>query len=463
LILLAGCADVPADAGFSDVQRIASERLDGRLLRWDQGAPEDGKGAEFVAQLLESPLTADNAVQIALFNNRHLQAAYEELGISRADLVQAGLVENPSFSAEVLIGNAGSGPVNPSLSLVQDFLNILTRSARRSVASSELERTRYEVTQKVLDLAAEVRTAYYSAVADEQAAGLFRQVVSATEAAAELSQRQAHAGNVNRRDQALQQAQYAQAVVELARVEARIANDREALNRLLGLWGDQVSWNLPDRLPELPSTKPPLEGLETLAITRRLDLAGARQDVQTATYALELGEQLRWLSVFGLGLRLERDPDSGKWLKGPIIELTLPIFDQGQGRIARLESARRRSEKAFVGLAIDVRSEVRESWARLAAAQDAATFYKSTILPLQQRIVEENTRLANGMLISIYDVLRGRQDQINAARDYIGAIKDYWIALASLEKALAGPLPEAPRSSAISPERRVELTGGDGP
>src|SRR5262249_44166809 len=155
---------------------------------------------------------------------------------------------------------------------------ILTRSARQTAASSEFQRAKYEVIHKVLSLAAEVRSAFYMAVADEQAAGLFRQVVSATEAAAELAQRQAQTGNINRRDQALQQAQYAQAVIDLSRIEARVASDRESLNRLLGLWGDQVTWNLPDRLPDPPSAKPALDGLEALAVTRRLDLAGARQD-----------------------------------------------------------------------------------------------------------------------------------------------------------------------------------------
>jgi cobalt-zinc-cadmium efflux system outer membrane protein len=139
---------------------------------------------------------------------------------------------------------------------------------------------------------------------------------------------------------------------------------------------------------------------------------------------------------------LERETD-GKWLKGPAITVSLPVFDQGHARIASLEAQRRRSERALVGLAVDARSQVREAWARLSAAQDAATFYRTTLLPLQQRIVEENTRLYNGMLIGVYDLLRSRQDQIDAGRAYIAALKDYWIARADLEKAIAGPLPGA--------------------
>lgn len=437
LLLLGGCASFSPDAGFSDVQKMTSPRL-GQDVSWDRGADAAEPNAA-VAKLLQSPLTTEVALQIALLNNRALQADYESLGIAEADLVQAGLLDNPDFSGEFLFGDGGA---KYAFSLVQNIFSLLTQPARRTVASSAFERAKYEVGNKVLDVAAEVRAAYYAVLAAEQAAELSRQVVSATEAAAELSQRQVQAGNATARDQALQQAQYAQAVLMLARVEVDVAQERERLNRLLGLWGDQVTWNLPDRLPDLSTDKPSLDGLETLAIERRLDLAGARADVQTASYALELGQQLRWLSFLGLGVALERETD-GKWLKGPAITVSLPVFDQGQARIASLEAQRRRSERALVGLAVDARSQVREAWARLSAAQDAATFYRTTLLPLQQRIVEENTRLYNGMLIGVYDLLRSRQDQIDAGRAYIAALKDYWIARADLEKAIAGPLPGA--------------------
>lgn len=439
-LLLGGCSGVDHDAAFSGVRTIASERLGVQDLRWDHGTPADTATRDAVARLLESPLTADSTVQIALLNNRHLQASYEELGIAQADLVQAGLLENPSFSSDILIGNDA---VSPSFRVVQNIISIVTRSSRRTVASSAFEQTKLETSQKVLDLAAEVRSAYYTVVADGQAIDLFRQVVSGSEAAAELSERQARAGNINRRDRSLQQAQYAQAVLELARVEAQAAGDREALTRLLGLSGDQVGWNIPGKLPDIPAEKPSFEELEKLAIERRLDLAGARQGFQAATYALELGRQLRFLSALGLGVSVVRDPDSGHWLKGPSIELTLPIFDQGQAKIASLESQRRREENIFVALAVDARSEVREAWMRLIAAQEAAMFYQTRMLPLQQQIVEETNRLYNGNLIGIYDLLKSRQDQIAGARDYIGAVKDYWLARSDLEKAIAGPLPGA--------------------
>lgn len=51
-----------------------------------------------VARLLKRPLTAEVAVHIALHNNRGLQAAYNELGIAEAVMVQQSLPPKPSFS-----------------------------------------------------------------------------------------------------------------------------------------------------------------------------------------------------------------------------------------------------------------------------------------------------------------------------------------------------------------------------
>ncbi|MBI3513974.1 MAG: TolC family protein [Proteobacteria bacterium] len=459
LLLVSGCASIGADESLSEVQTTAAQRLGDLQVQLNPGDASDAVAAA-VATLLERPLTAEAAVQIALINNRRLQADYAALGIARADLVQASLLANPSFSAEILVGN---GSVSPAFSLVQNIFSLVTLPTRRTVASSALESAKLELGARILETAAATRRAYYTALADQQAAGLLRQVTSASEAAAELSERQTRAGNLSRRDQSVQQAQYAQAVFQLARAEARLASDRERLNRLLGLFGDQVTWNLPDRLPEIPAAKPQLDGLETVAIQHRLDLAGARQDLQTASYSLDIGRQLRLLSVLGLGIDVERDPDSKKWLTGPRVNVTLPIFDQGQGRIAGLEAQRRRTDRTFAALAIEVRSEVRETYARLIATHDSAAFYRTKVIPLQQQILAENQRLYNGMLISVYELLRSRQDQINAAREYIEALHDYWLARSDLERALAGPIPITPTASIEPANPKLALIPGDQP
>jgi cobalt-zinc-cadmium efflux system outer membrane protein len=61
------------------------------------------------------------------------------------------------------------------------------------------------------------------------------------------------------------------------------------------------------------------------------------------------------------------------------------------------------------------------------------------------------------MLVGVYDLLRNRQEQINAARGYISALRDYWVARSDLERALAGPLPAAATAQRPSPMRQISF------
>src|ERR1035437_7898092 len=108
-VLLAGCASVPSRGGFDQVQQATTQRL-GQKVQWNQGTEDDKAVTQAVQSLLHRPLTADDAVQIALLNNRRLQATYEELGVAQANLVQAGLLKNPRFSGSYE-PSVSAGPV----------------------------------------------------------------------------------------------------------------------------------------------------------------------------------------------------------------------------------------------------------------------------------------------------------------------------------------------------------------
>ena len=95
-LCLSGCASVDLRSGFSDVSSNVQERLAVPLF-WNNGTDLDHEASDRLKKLLSEKITADEAVQVALLNNRELQAVYSELGIAQADLVQAGLLSNPIF------------------------------------------------------------------------------------------------------------------------------------------------------------------------------------------------------------------------------------------------------------------------------------------------------------------------------------------------------------------------------
>lgn len=440
--VLTGCVSVPKEAGFPDVQNIIEQRI-GRRLHWNQGTSEDAAVVDAVRSMLQQELTIDEAVQIALLNNRSLQATYEELGIAQADLVQAGLLRNPLFGASFRFPDktvGGHRSTNTEFSVVQDFLDLLILPMRKKVASAQFEQAKLRVGNAVLNLTAEVRSFYYTLQADEQTLEMRRTVLEATETAVDIATRQHDAGTLKMLDLANQQGFHDQAKLDMTRTDILIVADRERLNRLMGLWGADTTWKLPERLPELPESEIPLEHLESIAVSQRLDLAAARQETQVIAHALSLTRKYRYFYVFDVGVDTEHDVADDVNFTGPNVTIELPIFDQRQAEIARLESLLRQSQQRLSSLAIDIRSEVREVRNRLLTARNMVKYYQQVILPLRQRIVDESQLYYNGMLIGVYELLLAKQNQINAGREYIETLRDYWIAESDLDRAVGGRL-----------------------
>jgi len=430
---LAGCATVDPAQSFSLVQDTLAARVDGEV-KWKAGVPDIPGAREAIDRLLAHPLSADDAVRIALVNNRRLQADFERLGIAQADLVEAGLLDNPVLSLSLFYGDPGT---IVEAGIVQDVIGLLSLSVRRKIAGAQADRVIAQVGQRVLDLAAQVKAHYYTVVGDAQALELAQQVADSTGAAAELARRQLEAGNLSRREQAMQQAFHAQTALELAQAQARLAMDREKLNELMGLWGADTQWRTPQRLPELPRTLPELARVEETAVSQRLDLEAARKEAEAAAQALHLTRQFRFLSPLGLGVAYKREADGEKFF-GPEIELGVPIFNQGQGRIARAQAESASAAASVAALAVEIRAQARTARAQVMAANDSVRHYERALLPLQQSIVEETLKFYNGMLVGPYDLLLAQQSQVQTAGRYVEAKKAFWHAWVDLERALGG-------------------------
>jgi cobalt-zinc-cadmium efflux system outer membrane protein len=217
----------------------------------------------------------------------------------------------------------------------------------------------------------------------------------------------------------------------------------------MGVWGADTNWTIPGRLPTIPENLPTMEALEKTAVSQRLDLAAARKNAEGLAQAAHLARQFRWLSPLGIGVKFKRDAD-GEKSYGPSIEFGLPIFSQGQSQIARLESERSRAEDLVTALAVEIRSEARESRTRLDALHRSVRHYEQALLPLQQTIVEETLKFYNGMLLGVYDLLLASQSQVQTGRQYIATSRDFWLAWTELERAVGGRIaipPSAPPTS----------------
>lgn len=401
-------------------------------------ARRETDAATTVETLLRRTLNADAAAQIALLNNRHLQARFQEIGISQADYLEASLPSNPSFSASFRFPDRPPSATNIEYSVAQDILSLFLIPLKKAVAKREVEITRLRVAGDVLSLVAETKSAFYRLQAQQQLISRLNLIVKSNEAAAELAKHLHDAGNITDLELANQQAMFNQSRVDAGKIVAETRTSREELNRLMGLWGAQTNWKIGDELPAIPGKEVSFAKLESKAIAKRVDVAVARERVNRVGYSLALKQRTRFTPVgIDLGVNTEKEPD-GSRVTGPTLDIQLPIFNFGQAAIARLKAEYTQAQRDLEATAIDARSEVRQARDLIIANRDLAEYYRTVLLPQRLLILNQTQLQYNAMQIGPLELLNAKERELDAERNYIGAWRDYWIARTNLERALHG-------------------------
>jgi len=421
-----------------DLQSTIRQRT-GKQVEWQKDVEASDQIREAICALLQRTLTADTAVQIALLNNRELQATFEEIGIAHADLIEAGLLKNPIFAGNARFPNRSPSGTNIEMSIAQEFFDLLVIPLRKKVAAAQLTKTKLRVGDAILKLAAEVKTVFYELQAEQQVLGRLKAINETDATAVELAQRQHEAGNINDLDLANQQATYSQSKLDIAETSASIRAGREKLNRLMGTWGEDTAWKIDNELPELPAGDFAQQRLESLAINQRLDLAATKTEIGALVGSLSITKTYRYVGSVEFGVDTEKETD-GQRVTGPTWQLELPIFNRGQGRIAKLQAQLRQAERRLESEAVAIRAEVREARDRLIAKRDLTSYYRDELLPARRKILDLTLTDYNAMLKSPYDLLLAKQNEISAERGYIDALRAYWIARTDLERAVGGRL-----------------------
>jgi len=446
LVLLSGCASFSEDGGFGPVETAVAERGGGKA-QWLRSAGEENSAVTRVRELLAQPLSAQAAVQIALLNNRALQARYAELGIAEADLVQASRWSGPTLSfARLKRGDE----IEREASLFFDVLGLISIPLSTKTQEKRFEAAKHRMAEATLRLALDTRKAWLQAVAAQQTATYMEDVQLAAEASADLARRMAEVGNWPRLTRDREQAVYADATAQLARARQAQRAAREKLTRLMGLWGEDIAYALPERLPELPPTARDGAEQEAQALRQRLDVQAARQEAESLAASLGLTKVTRYVDLIEVGAL--RNTETGRQLqRGWELELRIPIFDFGGARVARAEYQYMQAVDRAEDTAVRARSEVREAYGAYRTAFDLARHYRDEIVPLRKRISEEMLLRYNGMLSSVFELLADARDSVASVNAYLGAQRDFWMADADLQMALTTGSPGAMSAAASSP------------
>ncbi|HQS43197.1 MAG: RND transporter [Methylotenera sp. 24-45-7] len=435
LFVLSGCASFTKDGGLNDVKLLTEKHISQQVV-WSKTTADQHLIAERVAELMQKDLDVELAVQIALLNNKSLQADLFELGISEADMVQAGRLPNPRFS---MLYARNNGDYKIEQALTFNIFSLLTMPKLVEIERLNFEQTKQQVAIKVLQVAYQTRQAYFNAVAANQQYSYSLQVKTSAEASAEMAKRMVKAGNWNQLELAREQGFYAEAALDVLEAQQKSIVAKESLARLLGMSANQLT--LQSRLPDLPKTLTEPEQFTKQAFAERLDLQAARLRTENMAKRLGLSKTTRFINVLEIGpARVLEGSRNDAYKKGVDIAFELPLFDWGSAKVARAEASYMQSVNEAAYIANNAQSEIREAYGYYQTSYDIAKQYADEIVPLRKKILDEKLLRYNGMLVSPFELFADARAQVSSVKTYIQKLNAFWLADTELQMTRIGNL-----------------------
>jgi cobalt-zinc-cadmium efflux system outer membrane protein len=466
--------------------------VQGRTVAPEVYTPEqDALVADKVEALLADGLTVDEAVSLALLNNRDLQAAFYDIGVSRADVVQSQLLTNPDFSIVPKYPDAG-GLAQLNISFAQELVDLWQIPIRKKVAEAQLEATILDIARQCVELAANVRSAAYELLTLRQTEKTVLENLELAERSEDLARTRFGAGEASALDVNLARSNTMDVRLELLQIQRQTRLAQAALAQQLNLVAPAGAFELADTLPE-PIPLPDEPALLALALDQRFDARAAEHRLQAAENAITR----EWLGLFPsvtAGFELERPErralpgrdilaDTAREsiaagqltapsiesraqrqrerrqeidnLLGPSFGMTLPIWNQNQAQIAAAVYRAEQQRKQLESLANQIATQVTRASISLQNTGEIVAFYRDQALPQANLSLDNARQLYEAGESDILATIEAQQSLLAKRRAYVTALGEYAAALAEMERAIGGRLPADVAAEDVAAEPAV--------
>lgn len=430
-----GCSTPP----LRDLQRQAGLAAESRV-NISVGSARVLQGAEIrtdpaVLPFLHGELDEAAVARIALINNPGLAAEYAKMGIARSAVLRAGRVSNPTVEASVRFGDDHNDAVD--VKAVQDIVDVAFMPRRQAVAERLLDAAKDRLTSRIMGVLREARSALIEYQTVLVLLDAQRDLADCREAALDVARRMVEAGNMTVLELAAFEQRHHAAQLELTALQVDLRNKREAVNRVMGL-DEDTDWRAkPAGDNAVEAVIIPAEGAAHGAIDASLELSAQRSEIVALTKQRGIQETRAYLPEIKVGVDSERDSD-GAWAVGPALILSVPLFDRGQAGIAAVDSQMQAIWSRYAQTAVAIASACRTALTRLDALQQSLRTQQEKVIPLRKKALQETLLQYNGMLVGVFDLLRTKEQAVEAEARLAELTRDYRLAHLDLQFLLAG-------------------------
>jgi cobalt-zinc-cadmium efflux system outer membrane protein len=332
-------------------------------------------------------LTDDEAVRVALWNNAAFQGLLEELGVSSAQLFDAGLIADPQFTIFFPLG-----PKQLEFTAFQAVDALWLQEIRIRAAELDLDRVSQTMVQNGLDVIRDVKIAHTNLLLAQQRLELAHVAQKLRREIATLARKRLAAGDISELEATTTQidALQGQATAGSAQHDVRLAKER--LRTMIGLtmYNDPIQATAGDMA--LPSGS--AADLLATALAMRPDLRAAEIAIEVATERKRLAQNqfMNLDAVYDANGKGRRGYESG-----PGLRFSIPIFNRNQGGIAIADAQLQTATRQFITTRDRIALEVRTAHTQLEQAFENLEILRDQILPaLKQAEVLARRNYENG-------------------------------------------------------------------
>ncbi|EEW58695.1 TolC family protein [Tritonibacter mobilis] len=433
-------------AGFANVASQVTPVLSKRTAFAETQAENEALKKQVHAMVHRKTISADTAVQAALLNNKGLQASYANVGLSAAEAWQQSAPENPVVSIGMLgIGTPELGAYRAIEGMIRaNVLDATTRKQRMAIADARFREAQLNAVNDTLALANQTRKAWVNAVAAFETVSYLKRAKATSDAGSELARKLGETGALNKANQAREHAFNAELAGQLAQARLNASRAKEELTKLMGLWGTEVDYYVPDALPVLPRSVGRMPNVEAKALQNRVDLRVAKMGLEAQAKSFGLTDQTRLVSdleiVAGFEAEREADGDETETNTTPQVEIefAIPIYDTGKARMRKAELMYLQAANVLAEKAVNVRTEARGAENAYQSSYQIARHYRDVLVPLRKSIEEEGLLSYNGMITNTFELLTDVREKLGASLEAANAKRDFYLAQADLTAAIYG-------------------------